>query len=689
MQFLILRQLQKSELGWFAEFRRSGEETSRQRAINFDAIVVDRVFPLSRKADVITLSLRHRGDGELLKDRTQFLRRQQKNWRMTGDKVDDKRYGFVHPGDLFVLSANVGRTNVEGAFDVLPADSQTCLQLLSIPETSELLKNGMIALDKGEAGRAFRILAEHDMELFPMDDSAPMTPKRSEREEVDRVLSHERPPNPARTMQIFANIGHSLKVAVADLVDNSIAAGATEVKIFFPEPDGVGGRHLVIADNGRGMDKNTLLEAMTIGSEREYESFELGKFGVGMKAASFSQARVLTVSSKSRESDVEVFRWDRNLVQQTNTWNLVQPELENWEAEYLLDQLGDKKSGTAVLWSEMNSPLAVRRARGSSDATPFGRELEELAIHLEMVFHRFLEGEARGYPKLTILLNKNKLTPWDPFLTSHDKTLSLDGFSVPLMSEEGKEFHVSVKPYVLPAKTDLSDEQHQRAGHRNQWNKMQGLYVYRGDRLIHAGDWCGIWQLDEHMKLSRVAVEFDPALDEAFDINVAKMEVKLPTALGAELKTRLKAARKQARNVYDNATKTSNSRRGAARPSGRSSGGTASSGEGREAATSQNSSVDSSGQPRPATGLISGSHFLELKNMDGSRLWLSRKDLAGSEIVALNSNIAFARKLYESLRGNSEGQRLFSMLLGVIDKSVDDPREVQNNLYDEISKSKD
>jgi len=685
MQHLILRNLQQSELGWFAEYRRLGKETSKQRAINFDSHVVDQVFPLSKKTDIIPIRLKYRGDNHLLFEREQYLKKQGKNWRLTGDKIDDHRFSFVEPGDLFVLVLDNTGEKPSGCFDIISGKDGFYLRLLSLHETSDLVKHGMIARDKTDSSSLLDILNQYDEELFPYSEKQNKSKEGKNKKMGARKKTLIRPPNPARAMNIFANLGHSLKVAVADLIDNSIAAGATRIDILFPPPIGNKGRHLVIADNGNGMDEDELLEALTIGSIRDYEKHELGKFGIGMKAASFSQTKVLSVSSKKQNGMIHMFCWDLNLIQKADEWKLVIPDLDDWEKEYLEGLLKRKKSGTVILWSDMTTPKSSRQQKKIDQDTAYGRELLELSLHLEMIFHRFLSGDAKGYKKLQMTLNQEELKPWDPFLSDHEYTISLDGFTVPVMGGDDKEHHVTVNPYVLPPTTSLNDEERKRAGHNRQWNDMQGFYVYRADRIIHAGDWCGLWVNDEHVKLSRVGIDFDPSLDEAFDINVAKMEVKLPAILGDQLKTKLKEARKEARLAYKNANKKPKRSGPTAKKKGNTSKGL------KEDITGKKTgAVDSSYTANDEQlALLLEEHRLELKKLDKNHLWKVRKDLQGKEIITLNANHEFSKILFEASRLNPVGQEAISLFLSSLENVIEDSEMLQELLISEIENSKE
>ncbi len=117
-------------------------------------------------------------------------------------------------------------------------------------------------------------------------------------------------PSARRLIKSLRDLGYDFRHAVADLIDNSIAARATivTVEMRFNGEDS----WLRIADNGVGMNGSTITEAMRFGTERDYEADELGKFGLGLKTASLSQCSRLTVASRVDRSAkrIEVRQWD-------------------------------------------------------------------------------------------------------------------------------------------------------------------------------------------------------------------------------------------------------------------------------------------------------------------------------------------------------------------------------------------
>ena len=173
----------------------------------------------------------------------------------------------------------------------------------------------------------------------------------------------------------------------------------------------------------------------------------------------------------------------------------------------------------------------------------------ELEAHLAMVFHRFLAGEARR-KKFRILLNGNPLKPWDPFARDEPKTKALDPVRIPI-EDESVRGEVLLERYVLPHQSEFSSQEAFRlaSGPAN-WNQQQGIYIYRANRLLQAGGWCGLRTVDEHLKLARVALSFAPKLDAAFRVNVAKMRVQLPASARESIREHLQPVLALAQTRY-------------------------------------------------------------------------------------------------------------------------------------------
>ncbi len=332
-------------------------------------------------------------------------------------------------------------------------------------------------------------------------------------------------PSAKRLIRSLRDMGYEFAAAVADLVDNSIAARANTVRIDVVW-DGEDS-YVHIADNGSGMTAADLREALRFGSDREYDTEDLGKFGLGLKTASTSQCIRLTVASRQNTSraDINAYCWDLDHIEATNRWEILpvrSADLHDGVRQHLKET-----TGTVVIWERLDRVLGYKKPDGESARKQLNAMCRELEEHLAMVFHRFLAGEVRGR-KLAIYLNNNKVTPWDPFARSESGTQKLEAVVLRLEGENGRS-DVIVEPFVLPPQSRFSNaDAFNRASGPNKWNRQQGFYIYRADRMIQSGGWSNLRTLDEHNKLARVALSFSPRADDDFKINVPKMRVSLP-----------------------------------------------------------------------------------------------------------------------------------------------------------------
>lgn len=361
-------------------------------------------------------------------------------------------------------------------------------------------------------------------------------------------------PDPSGTIASLSALGYSLEAAVADIVDNSIDAGATEVDVHF-HWDGDASA-VVIADDGTGMTEEALVSAMRLGERGAHVDRgddELGRFGMGLKTASFSQARSVCVWSKSDGQPAATRSWNLNEVLVSREWRLMK-ECSASAAPHIANN--KRPRGTVVVWTDLHSLIIEGAGKDDAEAHQhFFQEIARVEKHLAMVFCRFLPGAKGriGRNNLTIRVNGQDVMAWDPFMQDHPATLPQP---VQHLSVDG--IQVEVRPYILPPKRRLSDEQFIQGAGPNGWLDQQGFYLFRNDRLIVAGDWLGIpgFRKDEKHVLARIAVEIPAKLDQRWAVDIKKASAIPPMSLRKHLTRIGKDVRTKALSVLTQVSRT-------------------------------------------------------------------------------------------------------------------------------------
>lgn len=344
-------------------------------------------------------------------------------------------------------------------------------------------------------------------------------------------------PHAASLIEGLRDFGYTLEAALADIIDNSITAGATHIRIVADYGDG--NPVLAVVDDGTGMTRTVLEEAMRPGSLSPLlarAKDDLGRFGLGMKTASFSQCRKFTVATRL-DGVTSTARWDLDYVVAENAWRVLIPN----PAEIAwLDHLGER--GTLVLWEHCDRISKSEGAGGGS--AHFNRLLAESVAHLQLVFHRYLKGEP-GLKRVRISLNGAPLEPIDPFFTSHPATVQ---GSTEVIACAGET--VEVTPFTLPHHSKVTQADWDRQALEEGYLGAQGFYLYRQRRLIVHGTWFGLARQLDLSKLARVRIDIPNGLDAEWKINVLKASAQPPAIVRARLKGILDSLIAGSRRAY-------------------------------------------------------------------------------------------------------------------------------------------
>lgn len=311
-------------------------------------------------------------------------------------------------------------------------------------------------------------------------------------------------------MEATRAIGYSLETAVADIIDNSITANSTQINInFFP----VGTPYISLLDNGRGMSKDELINAMRYGSKSPLDnraSADLGRFGLGLKTASMSQCRKLSVISVKNGTFVGA-QWDLDFVSKEGDWSLKLLNEDEISILPHIDELFSYTTGTMVLWQELDK----LKLGDNNFVDNMGKHVDRVREHLSLVFHRYISGEP-GLKKVQIFINKVSVDFIDPFI-SGKSTQAMDEESINIDGHK-----VYIRPFILPHLSLLSEEEISMLGGDEGLRKQQGFYVYRNKRLLIWGTWFKLMRQSELSKLARVRVDIPNSLDHLWTLDIKK-----------------------------------------------------------------------------------------------------------------------------------------------------------------------
>lgn len=359
---------------------------------------------------------------------------------------------------------------------------------------------------------------------------------------------HLVPPDVARISEGLRDTGYNFNAAVADIIDNSIAANAHAIDVML-EVDFADNVIVAVIDNGHGMNETGLINAMKYGSDKRQSAKSLGKFGLGLKTASTAFCRRLSLISRDATGNKALrATWDLDVLAQKNRWELEVAEADSVQTQ-LLDSVAKGKSGTMVLWENVDRIVdRYKTANGQPLGKAISRLESQLRDHIAIVFQRFLDAGDGRERNIVIKLNGIVVQLWDPFCIAETKEPVAEK-CLDMQLPDGSKTSFMVRAFVLPRKEEFSSEENRNAAKVS--NERQGLYIYRENRLIHGPDWMNMFKQEPHYSLLRVELSFDHTLDGAFQVDIKKSNIELASGLYEWLRDKFLAGpRREAETRY-------------------------------------------------------------------------------------------------------------------------------------------
>jgi len=350
-------------------------------------------------------------------------------------------------------------------------------------------------------------------------------------------------PKASSILDSLRSIGYHLQTALSDIIDNSISANASIIEIVNNDLAEISPKldWIAIVDNGKGMTIDKMVNAFILGGDginTLREDLDLGRFGLGLKTASFSQCRKLTVISKASASKIESLVFDLDyIIKNGNKWEAytldeVEPVLATVKSRMFQKDIFEKDSWTVVLWENLDKIFIP-------SLKIFYSELEKVGKHFALFFHKYEKS-------LEIRLNNSRIEFWNPFhnaLSSENKTYNFDSL--------GNTY--SVRTHVLKHNSEFTNlNEYQNQSMIGTFNQNQGFFVYRNNRLIHRGNWLGLFHSEPHYILARVEINLSNSLisDTAWNVDISKSSLVIPPFAIDDLLCECNQVRSAANDIF-------------------------------------------------------------------------------------------------------------------------------------------
>ena len=341
-------------------------------------------------------------------------------------------------------------------------------------------------------------------------------------------------PKADHLMGSMRSMGYTFESAIADIIDNSISAECREIRLQFPK--NALECYVSILDDGYGMNPDELFNAMRYGSSASEENRaadDLGRFGLGLKSASLSQCKKLTVVSKQGDT-ISGYSWDYNYIIEHKDWYVIELSYDEIKNVPSIEPLLEQYSGTLVVWEDFD---VIEKSSNGQIYSTLCDYKDKITKHLALVFHRYINAPKKD--KVKMYLNNYKIAALDPFLESNPKTTRKKEIDIAINDSNETERHVTVQPFVLPFFKDLTESDKVKLGGVESLRTKQGYYVYRNKRLIIWGTWFGSQRRDELTKNARIRVDIPNTLDDIWNIDIKKQSAAIPKSIQNQLRKKV------------------------------------------------------------------------------------------------------------------------------------------------------
>ena len=370
---------------------------------------------------------------------------------------------------------------------------------------------------------------------------------------MPEIEYEEAVPRPEYLIKSIAEQGYSLETALADLIDNSVSANAEKVEILTENHE----NKLIVylADNGGGMTEQELIRNMQFPSndmDHIREENDLGRFGLGMKTASFSQTRKFTVITRKKGEEIFSARtWDVDYLKKCGKWRIkknTNDEIKSLFSEYEssskkhLAAYSEYTPNTIIVWEGLYK--FENYTYTGNQFRHFKEQLNNVTSeYLGIVFHKFMELKKNP---LQIRINNTLVKPFNPFCSSTGEIPRSLGLKE---MRFGKDV-LKMNAFILPVKA--CDNQHKWTTKNHNLMDLEGLYIYRGNRIIFYGGWNNIIKKESKLRLARLKIQVGNLNDDKLQLNVSKSQISIPYDLKTGVLKYIIQLREEAKKEYNN-----------------------------------------------------------------------------------------------------------------------------------------